>query len=410
MREATGTENYSRNLLLALAKVDRKNKYRVYLRKFSTPQLRSGSSSTSTKLSTGILRAKSRSFRWPKNFEFEVIRPSRLWTQFGLALETWREPVDLLFVPAHTLPILRNPKIKTVVTIHDLGVEYLPGYHQFPQRYYLDLASGYAARAADAIIAVSAATRRDLINRYKVAAEKVFVVSEGVERRVFRVQSEVKVKSVKKKYKINGPYILFVGTIQPRKNLQMLIKAFSLLVGSSKWVVGRERKKTTDYKLRTTNLVIAGKLGWDYDEILVLPKKLGIGSRVKFLGHVPDADLPGLYSGAVVFAFPSLFEGFGLPILEALSCGCPVIASDIAPHREIFQKLFTNHYSLISNSVPMTLVKPKNVMEWVSVLYKYISQYEKRSTSSTHKGLSLDLFSWERAANATLQVFAETLS
>lgn len=394
--ERTGTENYSLNLLQALAKIDRKNKQS--LRPSGLKQgLRSSPASPDAGLKyrvylRGNLDPKKIAQNFPKNFEFRLIRPSRLWTQVGLALETWRNPVDLLFVPAHTLPVLRNPKIKTVVTIHDLGVEFLPGYHQFPQRYYLDLASRYAARHADTIIAVSAATKRDLINRYKVAAEKVFVVSEGVERRVFRPQSEVKVESVKKKYKINGPYILFVGTVQPRKNLQVLIEAFADLVTNH------------------LSLILAGKFGWDYDEILALPKKLGIAGRVKFLGHVPEVDLPALYSGAVVFALPSLFEGFGLPILEALSCDCPVVASDIAPHREIFQKLFTNYYSLITNSVPMTLVKPKNVEDWVSILYQYVSQYEKRSTSSTHKGLILDLLSWERAANATLQVFDKTLS
>ncbi|MEK9147033.1 MAG: glycosyltransferase family 1 protein [Patescibacteria group bacterium] len=384
--EATGTENYSLNLLHALAEVDRKNQYRVYLR---------GQSSRALTMNN-----------WPRNFEFKVIRPNRLWTQVGLALETWREPVDLLFVPAHTLPVFRNPRIKTVVTIHDLGVEYLPGYHQFPQRYYLDFASRYAARHADAIIAVSAATKRDLINRYGVEGEKVFVVHEGVDRSFFRPRSAKEIKNVKIKYQIDGNYILFVGTIQPRKNLQMLIKVFSLLVGSRESVVGRIQK-STNYKLPATNFVIAGKLGWDYDEILALPKKLGIASRVKFLGYVPDADLPALYSGAVVFAFPSLFEGFGLPILGALSCGCPVVASDIGPHREIFKKISRNSQFASSKElvVPMILVKPTDVDKWVNVLYQYISQYKKRfSFGNINSALERE-FSWYNTAKETLEVF-----
>ena len=384
--EATGTENYSLNLLRALMRADRKNKqsfssnkYVVYLRgKFP----------------------KNANFPKNPNFTFRLIGPSRLWTQFSLALETWREPVDLLFVPAHTLPIMGNPKVKTVVTIHDLGVEYLPGYHQFPQRYYLDFASRYAAAHADALIAVSAATKADLMKRYGVDHNKIFVVHEGVDRAFFKRQSKVKVGNVKRKYKISGPYVLFVGTIQPRKNLVMLIEAFANVC------------RLVDKGNKNLNLVIAGKPGWDWDEILDAPKKFRVEKQVKFLGHVDNRDLPALYTGAVVFAFPSLFEGFGLPILEALSCGCPIVASDIPPHREISQKLLlpTTNYQLKTKLVPIVLAKPNDKQKWISILYQYISQYEKRASILTFPKLNTDSFSWEEAAIATLQVFRAVLS
>ncbi|OGE04725.1 hypothetical protein A3F45_01270 [Candidatus Curtissbacteria bacterium RIFCSPHIGHO2_12_FULL_41_17] len=450
--EATGTENYSLNLLKALAKVDRKNRYRVYVRDFSTPSLRDHEVAKQSRQKIATLLSVARNDKagqgWPSNFEFRPIRPHRFWTQLGLALETWKNPVDLLFVPAHTLPILRRRSflkgttssqgttgikgLKTqkargtrdtlgardtryVVTIHDLGVEYLPGHHQFPQRYYLDLASKYAARHADALIAVSAATRDDLIKRYKVDAKKVFAVHEGVDAAFFRPSSKLKVKSVKSKYKIKGDYILFVGTVQPRKNLLMLIRAFANLVGSRQLVVSRRNKKTTDYKLRTTNLVIAGKLGWDYADILAAPKKYGIEKQVKFLGHVDTGDLPALYSGAKVFAFPSLFEGFGLPILEAISCGCPVIASDIGPHREIFDKFSRNGQWPMANGKSrenleaIVLVKPNDVDKWASVLYQYISQYRKSQINISQKGQLLAEFSWEQTAKKTLQVFEQVI-
>ncbi|MBI4062662.1 glycosyltransferase family 4 protein, partial [Candidatus Gottesmanbacteria bacterium] len=331
---------------------------------------------------------------YPKNFEFVHIRPNRLWTQIGLALETWRNPVDVLFVPAHTLPILRRRKIlnskleyrntkqylnsnyqnskrlehsdfenlnlfrisdfvlrilsflrqktKYVVTIHDLGVEYLPGYHSFPGRYYLDLASKYAAREADALIAVSKATRADLIKRYRVDAKKIFVVSEGVDIGFFKPQSKLKVESVKSKYKIGENYVLAVGTVQPRKNLESLIRAFARVSGMvGKWDGRRKMRPTIlqSYNPTDLKLVIAGKLGWDYQKIVDLPKKLGIADRVKFLRYVDARDMPALYTGASVFAACSLFEGFDLPILEALACGCGVVASDIGPHKEIFRKV-----------------------------------------------------------------------
>src|SRR3989344_7142103 len=164
--EHTGTENYSLNLLRALAKIDRKNKYRVYVRgTFYGYGNEARYVKRNTSNESGIVTDKHYTKNWPSNFEFVKIGPHRFWTQIGLAWETWKNPVDLLFVPAHTLPLLRNPKMKTAVTIHDLGVEYLPNYHQFPQKYYLDLASKYAASHADALIAVSKATKRDLVTR-----------------------------------------------------------------------------------------------------------------------------------------------------------------------------------------------------------------------------------------------------
>ncbi|MBI3341820.1 glycosyltransferase [Candidatus Curtissbacteria bacterium] len=159
-QQNTGTENYSLYLLKALAKVDKKNNYRVYLRAFGgcPPDIADISK------------------QFPSNFDFKLIAPNRLWTQIGLALETWQSPVDVLFVPAHTLPILKNYRVPAVVTMHDLGVEFLPNYHKFPQRYYLDFASKFAAKHASHLIAVSASTKRDLVKRYGVSGDKITVV------------------------------------------------------------------------------------------------------------------------------------------------------------------------------------------------------------------------------------------
>lgn len=387
--EATGTENYSKNLLLSLAMIDHKNQYRVYLRNRD--------------------QAKVEGLKLPANFEFVNIRPGRLWTQFGLALETWKNPIDVLFVPAHTLPVFKNPKVRGIVTIHDLGVEYLPQYHQFPQRYYIDLASKFAASTARVIIAVSAATKDDLVHRYRIEPNKVFVVHEGVDTGFFRRIAGAKTEKVRAKYKIGKNYVLFVGTVQPRKNLEMLIRSFAKLVDSSEFIVHR-KTKTTGYEPSTTNhqprtnnlqLVIAGKLGWDYQEILDLPKRLGIGNRVKFLGYVDRDDLPALYSGAAVFAFPSLFEGFGLPILEALSCGCRVIASDIAVHREI--------ENILEIDKAMVLVKVKSVDEWTRFLYQSVTLGNNKAD---FEKISVDLaskFSWLATAKQTLKVFETVL-
>ena len=418
IEEATGTENYSLNLLRALAGIDRKNRYRVYVRSGSqfTSLLRSGRAVHSSQLRKSVNRERiTDSYVWPKNFEFVKIGPYRFGTQLGLAREIWKNPPDVLFIPAHTLPVVRRHNIRTVVTIHDLGVEYLPGYHQFSQRLYLDFASKYAARHASAIIAVSRATKSDLITRYGISEKKVFVVPEGVDTRFFKPQSKSKaakgeprqgrVDSVKRKYKIKGNYILFVGTVQPRKNLEFLIKVFSILVRSPELVVGRKDQKTTDYKLQTTNLVIAGKLGWDYADILAAPKKFGVEDKVKFLGYVPQDDLPSLYSGAVVLTAPSLFEGFDLPVLEALACGCGVIASKIPVHEEILAQLIVGNKQKTDIIEAGTIINSNDIDKWANVLYQSITQCKQISVNSTIINRLVAKFSWELSAKSAMEIF-----
>src|SRR3989344_6149374 len=266
----TGTENYSYQLLLSLAKLDQTNRYLIYIRPGAQISLKD----------------------WPQNFQFKTIKWPRLWTQGGLALQSAIDNIDVLFVPAHTLPVVRKPGLKTVVTVHDLGVEYLPAMHQLKQRLYLSYMQKAQLKGATKIIAVSKATKEDLIKKIGIDPKKIEVIYEGYDSSKFKVQSS----------KFKNDYFLFVGTIQPRKNLERIIRAISYI---------------------NAHLVIAGQKGWLSNEIYELPKKLGIEDRVKFLGYVPDEKLPALYSAANALVFPSLFEGFGLPILEAQASGCP---------------------------------------------------------------------------------------
>lgn len=404
-KENTGTENYSLNLLKALAKIDRRNHYRVYLR---------GISHLSNLSDLRYLESR-------PNFQLRPIAPNRLWTQLGLAIETWRAPVDVLFVPAHTLPILRRRKIgvsnfkfqilnspKVVVTIHDLGVEYLPGYHQFPQRYYLDLASKYAAKHSDRLIAVSKSTKVDLVKRYGVSSDKISVVYEGVDRGFFKPRKKDEVLRIKKKYGIAGDYFLCVGTVQPRKNLLFVIDIFSTLV---KIAGVKSIRSNYNNRYRKINLVIAGKMGWDFEDIL--QKK---SQNVRFLKYISFKDLPALYSGAVATVTASLFEGFNLPILEALSSRCPVIASDIPVHRELFHAITRGYESIKKHKSsrkwsksgkfePMALAKLGNKRQWLRLLYQYY-KYVDHNRSITPKALiPPKIFTWEKVAKETLAVF-----
>src|SRR3989338_8822560 len=316
----TGTENYSYQLLKALAKIDRKNTYIVYLRPSSRDD-------------------------WPDNFQFSISNFKFLWTQAGLALQTFKDKLDVLFVPAHTLPVIRKPGLKTVVTVHDLGSEYLSSMHQFKQRLYLSIMQRYQLKTATKIIVVSKATKDDLIKRVGIEPDKIAVIYEGYDKELFKpIKDEALVNSLIHYDLQPKNYYLFVGTVHPRKNLKRLIQAFANLVSKGD-------------TFRAYNLVIVGAKGWLSDEIYQMPKKLGIEEKVKFLGYVPEEDLPALYSGTIALVFPSLFEGFGLPILEAQACGCPVITSNVSSMPEVAGR-------------GTILVDPYSVMEIVNAMIR----------------------------------------
>ncbi len=350
LKKRTGTENYSYKLLKALAKIDRVNDYIIY-----TTDLHN--------LSTAVEQ-----MYFPKNFRIVKIGWSRLWTQGGLGLQTFKDKLDVLFIPAHTLPIIRKPGLKTVVTVHDLGSEYLPSMHQLKQRAYLSFMQKTQLKGTTKIIAVSRATKEDLVKKIGLKPGKIKVVYEGYDKKLFKPGSnDILVDSL-------IPYFLFVGTIQPRKNLERVIKAFSI---SHPWGV-------------TTNLVIVGSKGWMSDKIYALPKKLGIEDRVKFLGYVPEEKLPALYSNAQALVFPSLFEGFGLPILDAQACGCPVITSNLSSMPEVGGKgaLYVDPYS-VDDIV-------KGMVE---------SQKSKVKSKKIKAGFeNIKRFSWEKCARETLKV------
>jgi glycosyltransferase involved in cell wall biosynthesis len=279
-----------------------------------------------------------------------------------LALQTFKDKLDVLFVPAHTLPVIRRPGLKTVVTVHDLGSEYLPQMHQLKQRIYLRFMQKFQLKSATKIIAVSKATKQDLVERVGIDPNKIEVIYEGYDKDLFKTtKADAFANSLK-------PYYLFVGTIQPRKNLERLIKAFS--------------------KMNNNSLVIVGQAGWMSEKIYHLPKELGIEDMVKFLGYVPDDKLPALYSGAIALVFPSLFEGFGLPILEAQTCGCPVITSNISSMPEVAGKgaILVNPYSVDDIVKGMERVKREGERE---KLIKAGFENIKR-------------FSWEKCAEETL--------
>jgi len=349
-QERTGTESYSLNLIRHLLALESEHRYRLY---FNRPP--------SYKLQI-------------MNCELRIIPFPRLWTHLRLSWEMICHPPDVLFVPAHVLPLV-HPR-RSVVTIHDLGYLYYPESHRLLDRLYLDLSTRYNARAATHLIADSSATKRDLVERYGTEPDKITVVYPGYDGTTFQpVRDEGTIEAVKAKYNIAGHYILFVGTLQPRKNLTRLIEAFSNI----------------QHPTSNIQLVIAGKKGWLYHDIFRQVEKLGLGEGVVFTGYVPEGDLPALMSGARLFVFPSLYEGFGLPVLEAMACGVPVVCSNASSLPEVAGDA-------------AVLVDPLDVEGMAAAMERVLGNNELRAELIERGFEQAGKFSWEKCARETLKV------
>jgi len=236
---------------------------------------------------------------------------ARLWYRLHLPLwiQTWTGPLDLFHATDFFLPPVK-PGTRTLVTVHDLSFVRQPETTMPGMSRQLNQWAPRSVRQADHVIAVSEATRQDLIELYQTPPQKISVLYHGVTTDFQPVTAPDRLAEVRQKYGLGSqPFILSVGTIQPRKNYQRLIQAFAAL----------------DPALA---LVIIGSKGWRYEATFNEVARCGLTGRVHFLGFVADADLPAMYSAASLFVYPSLYEGFGLPALEAMACGTPVIASN----------------------------------------------------------------------------------
>ncbi len=300
--------------------------------------------------------------------ERRVIPFPRLWTHLRLSWELLaaRPRPDVLFVPAHVLP-LAHP-LPSVVTVHDLGYHHFPHAHPARQRRYLDWSTRRAARAATHLFADSLATARDLNTIYDVPASKITVVYPGRDESLHRVDPA----EVRARYDLPGDYVLHVGTLQPRKNLLRLIEA-----------VADVRKAHP-----ALTLVLAGRPGWLAAPILAVARAQ---PWVRLLDYVPDADLAALYSGARVFAFPSLYEGFGFPVLEAMACGVPVVCAN------------TSSLPELAGDATLT-VDPLDTAALVAALRRVLTGPALRAELVERGYQQIERFTWARAAEAALAV------
>ena len=291
---ADGTTRYTKELAKRLPKLQPKHEWL-----FFCPSLPPGVEKEITAANVKILRSP-----WPK-----------YWTQLRLPWELYRYRPEILFMPIQQLPILR-PRMKTVAVVHDLAIHKFPRQFTFKDWLLLHLFSAQVCRQATKIIAVSKATARDIAQYYRRTRE-VRVVGHGIDQEQWRLprdeqEAQLAMGVINQKLGITKPYILYVGQIQPRKNLVRLIKAFNRLAPEN----------------HNWQLVLAGGHGWKRQTIDNAYNNSPFKNRIHRLGTVKDNELRALYWGAEVFVLPSLYEGFGMPILEAMSCGCPVVTSD----------------------------------------------------------------------------------
>lgn len=385
--EKTGTETYSYQLINSLMQLPESRRHRWIL------------------YTNSVSLVKLDQFIKLANVKHVTISLPRLWTQVGLAYRTWVDKLDVLWIPAHTLPILRRPGLPTVVTVHGLEYEFLPGFYGEWARWHLTWSTEYAVRAATKIIAVSQFTKRSLVERLGADKKKIEVVYEGVGEQSKSKYMSKKVEVLKKYSLESQRYILFIGTIQPRKNLVRQVEAFSLLTGPVEFSppIRRPRQTPAGAQWGTPStrhpsdlkLVIAGKKGWQFKEVLEAPRRFGVEDKVVFTGYVNDAERDILLHNALVYVQPSITEGFGLPVLEAFAAGIPVVSSRGGALAEV-----VGNAGLVFDPLDVGDIgrKLSQMVTDGHLSRKMAEQGKKRAGE----------FSWEKAAIETLEVLERT--
>ncbi len=294
--------------------------------------------------------------------------------------------IDLFHSPDFTLPPTL-PGVPTLLTVHDLSFIRDPGSAWPSLRAFLNKAVPRSVKRATHVLADSQATKDDLIELFGTPAEKITVLYSGVEPRFAPITDRAEIDRVCAKYDLTQPFILSVGTLQPRKNYGRLIEAFAEVIKHPSTALRSAQDASQDYQL-----VIAGGKGWLYESIFEQVKQAGLEGRVHFPGFVDDADLPALYSAAEVFAYVSLYEGFGLPLLEALACGTPVIGSRASSLPEVIGEVGLQ-------------VDPRNVADIAQALREMMGQAEVRERSRTLGIARARSFTWEKAAQQLLAIY-----
>ncbi len=307
-------------------------------------------------------------------------RPIRLlWEQVTLPRLARRWKLDLLHCLHYTMPLF--PTCPTIVTLHDMTFFLYPQLHTVAKRFFFRFFIRWSAQHAGALIAVSESTRQDALRLLPLAANRITATPLGVKSEFIHLQEDVRLDLVRQKYHLPEKFILNVGLLEPRKNLPALLRAFQQIA-----------PHFPDHRL-----AMVGRLGWMYEEIFKLVEELHLTEKVVFPGYVDAEDLPAVYTLAEVFVYPTLYEGFGLPALEAMACGTPVITSRSSALPEIVGDAGI-------------LVTPGDEVELAGALRNVLTDQTLRARLSEAGIQRAALFTWQRTASLTWQVYEQLLS
>ena len=349
VQNRVGSNEFAYGFLKTIEKIDSSNSYQIYL---STPLLND--------------MPKKR-----QGWSYRIIPPHTLWTQWRLPLDLYlRFPRPKVFLSlSHYVP--RFSPIPRIVTITDLGYLKFPEQLRNKDLLQLKLWTAYSLKVANHIIAISEFTKKDILDNYPVDKSKISVIYPGYDTSVFNISLKKKdARNVLKKYKIDSPYLLFLGSLKPSKNLERLIEAFN------------------EFRKNKNKLVIAGKKGWLYESIFEKVKKLKLEDKVIFTDFVSDNDKPLLMSQAEAFLLPSLYEGFGMPVVESMACGVPALVSNQGSLPEV-----------VGNAG--IIVNPCEVQAIAEGIKKTINEKERL----TRNGLMrVKLFDWDISARKTISL------
>lgn len=308
----------------------------------------------------------------PRIFTFPFLKI--IWEQLVLPFSLVKNKVNVYHATGFVLPLWKPKRIKYIVTIADMTFFTHAQYHIWFKNCYFRALIPTSLKRADKIIAISENTKADIVALTKTNPEKIVTTHLAADP-YFVPESKEKCAIVLAKYNLQQPYILFVGMLEPRKNIFGIIEAFSML---------KDKKNHI--------LVIVGKKGWMYEEIFELVKREKLTNEVIFTGYVPDQDLPALYTAATCFLYPSFYEGFGIPIIEAMACGCPVITSNTSSLKEI-----------AGNAA--ILVEPSDTSAIKKAIGEIVTNAKKRNELSIKGKRQAKKFSWQKMAEDTKELY-----
>ncbi len=369
LTQGGGIGRYTRELIRALSALDKKTQYHLF----------SAKPPADLPVKNPLPAAKN--FRhMPASLDEKWLYRTWYRARIPLHVQRFTGDIDLFHSPDFVLPpVAKN--IPTLLTVHDLSFHHFPHHYEPSLVNYLNKVVPWSVKRATHILADSAATKRDLESVWGVSGDKISVLHSGVGREFQPVTDDAQLTAVRQKYGLgNTPYLLTVGTVQPRKNYTMLVEAFAKIAAD--W---------------PHNLAIAGGKGWLADDFYAAIEQHSLQNRVKVLGFVDDADLPALYSNATLFVFPSLYEGFGLPILEAMACGVPVISADNSSLPEV-----------VGDAGVMLAADDPAV--WADTIHRLLLNAGHRANMVARGAIHAHHFTWKTSARQLRDIYKRLLA